>query len=425
MTSVIKGIFRVVESVLKVIWKLLIPIVVPLRSVLTVLFAPILNSIEWVTRWAKDEPNWRWGVVTTGSLIISALLLVPFLKPEGIAIFLFGTMIHEAFHGGRFHKYGVPVLIVQIGMLAAACIVTVKRLAGMTEWQKADMYLAGPVGSMGVALVSMAFGSILASFGREYAALLMYMSANFNVLLVIFNLIAMGGLDGGKFFSAVYASVREVHEWTIFVPAFIFSAVILYKVFVNTWSFELLVFAPFIIFGFVIASLKDNPKIAYRPTKMQRTHMVVMITIYMALLVVASVIYPTLPSWTPLMRIHPLVSVVGPGLIFFYAMWASFEGAIRLIKTIPYENTSMQTAMRLVTFFLGVLLVMVPSALIFYDFLTRSMPLLAQVVFLTVLCVSGISFFLLTKKSVTRWHRQLIDSRLDSLTKWEQAPVMG
>ncbi len=217
------------------------------------------------------------------------------------------------FHGYGYYRAKVPFYIIFIGFLGAAAVSSDSNYHKMRHWDKSIMLLLGPTGSLLVAV----FWWILSLIDPQNASTYR-MLAGFNLTLVLFNMIALGGLDGGRIYLSMMASLREQHEKYVAFSMIFVSVLVLGYAFMRSFRFELIIFfLLWMIIGFIKTMGKDNPTDYLREPAMQTRGVLIIMFLYLTLFTVSSFLYLNFPDWSPLVVIDPFVLSHLPEILMF------------------------------------------------------------------------------------------------------------
>lgn len=318
-----------VHGVIKVPFWLFAKIVLaPLVYLFSLPMKPIVPIVNLTAYWAGKEPSRKWHYVTAGSFVISLLSILLFMKPLAAVLVIFFLYLHELSHVLGFIAAKVRTYIVFILFLGAAAIAQDEDYYSMTEWQKSKMLLAGPVGSM-ISAGLCWIGSLL--IPAESATFLMV--GGFNMTLVLFNMVAWDGLDGGRTYQSIMFSLKESEEKFVAIPMIVLSIVVLGSVFLRTFRIEILIFFLFLmVIAFVRSAFRDNPA-GYLSTKaMSYRRVILIVCAYMAIVAVGSVMYASFPDWTPLLSISPIISNNVPYIGIVFALVSVWMFAADIFK---------------------------------------------------------------------------------------------
>ena len=140
--------------------------------------------------------------------LISMLLGVSLVQPIGVpaaalavVAFMASILVHEFAHALTARRFGVGTESIQLWALGG-----VARLDRPSPSAKAEGWIAaaGPIGSIAIALVSLASWTLLGATdsGSGYVAVLGWLGI-INALLAVFNLLPGSPLDGGRIVKAV------------------------------------------------------------------------------------------------------------------------------------------------------------------------------------------------------------------------------
>ncbi len=314
---------RIVWVVVMLVWiTLRVVILRPVAYVLSAPFRPIFTIINLVCHWAGDEPSNKWGMVLIGSLCVSFLTLIPFIggRVEIALAFLLSLLVHELFHGYGYMRAKVPFYIVFIGFLGAAAVTADTNYNKMKHWDKSIMLLLGPFGSFMMAI----FWWFLAIVDSQNVMAYL-MLAGFNLNLVLFNMIALGGLDGGRIYLSMMASLREEKEKYVAAIMVVVSVIVLVHAFLQSFRFELIIFfLLFMVIGFIKTMGKDNPTDYLREPAMKTKDIGIVMLLYLGLFTMSAVIYPYFPDWAPLVVVDPQIESHLPEIGMFLTIVGSF-----------------------------------------------------------------------------------------------------
>jgi Zn-dependent protease len=274
--------------------------------------------VNLVCHWAGETPSSKWGMVLLGSMCISFLTLIPFVgaRVEIALDFLFSLFIHELLHGYGYFRAKIPFYIVFIGFLGAAAVTADTNYNKMKHWDKSIMLLLGPIGSLLVAIFWWIFSLIDPANSSTYMML-----AGFNLTLVLFNMIALGGLDGGRIYLSMMASLREDREKYVAITMVVVSIIVLVHAFLQSFRFELIIFFLLLmVIGFVKTIGKDNPTDYLREPAMTTGKVLIVMMMYLGLFTVSAIIYPLFPDWSPLVVVHPFIGAHLPEILMFLSI---------------------------------------------------------------------------------------------------------
>ena len=341
---------RITWALLIVVWKTLITVLKPILYAFSTPMRPIMAVVNLVTHWAGDNPSKKWGVVFVGSLLISFVTILPFVgwRNDVAMYYFFSLFFHEMLHGLGYSRTKTPYYIVFIGFLGAAAVTSDKNYHTMKHWDKSIMLLLGPLGSLLVALFWAALAFFDPANGQTYM-----MIGGFNLTLVLFNMVALGGLDGGRVYLTMLASLREDKEGGVMVTMIAVSVVVLVYVFLHSFRFELIIFFLILmIVGFVKTMGKDNPTDYLREPAMKTRQVFLIMLMYIALFTVGAVVYPMFPDWSSLIVIDPFIGNHLPEIIFGLSIIGSWVFAADLTG---WMKTFHQRARELVVILLIIL----------------------------------------------------------------------
>lgn len=295
---------RILFAIFRIFWLVVRLVLQPVSYTLSRPMRPVMDILNLASAWAGDTPSKKWIILGVVSLLISYVSIGMFATPAtSIAILAF-VGFHELLHGYGYFRAKIPFYIVFIGFLGAAAVTADTNFHKMKQYDKSIMLLLGPIGSLIAGLVCFALAAIF----PEYYNINM-MLAGFNLTLVLFNVVALGALDGGRIYLSLMESLRERDEKFVAIPLLVVSVITLVAVFLHSFRFELILFFLFLMaVGFIKTAGKDNPAKAYSDLAMTNSEILKIVFAYLALIVIGAVLYPYFPDWSGMFTIHPFIS---------------------------------------------------------------------------------------------------------------------
>lgn len=366
----------------------------PVAYVLSLPMRPIGTVVSLVTHWAGDDRSVRWTYIFVGSLLISILTLLPFVggRIDIVVLFFLSLFVHELFHGYGYYRVGIPYYIIFLGFLGAAAVVLDVLYNKMKHWNKSIMLLLGPVGSWVTAIAFWGLARLFPEHADTFIKL-----GGLNMTLVMFNMIALGGLDGGRIYLSMMASLREENEKYIAIPMGLVSIVVLVYAFLQSFRFELIIFfLVWILIGYVKTRGKDDPRDYLREPAMKTRETILVMLMYMTLLAVSSLMYPMFPDWSSLIVVDPFIVSHLPEIGMFLVVVGIYVLATD-ISHWKLKHMKYKTAVEIFVVFLMVGLSFVPAVFLAY----RRIPVSAIWVTYVFATIAGY----LSMRGMMRWKK--------------------
>lgn len=207
------------------------------------------------------------------------------------SIMIASMAIHELGHWVAMEKYGVRAHIFFAVIIGGAVPEDVKKLNKLSWRKTAIIVLAGPAGN--VATVALAYcGQLMGYLSNDQLSRI----ANMNAALIVFNLVPIGRLDGGRLVKLLFDSLPE-HLDSSYAKAII-GSVYAFSLLVSAFTGEFyLLPAGMVLWGTLKLSNIDDPHGSNDSRAMSRSQVNTTILAYLSLLFIGIVWMSTTTPW--------------------------------------------------------------------------------------------------------------------------------
>ncbi len=207
------------------------------------------------------------------------------------SMILTSVLIHEFGHWVAMEMNGVRAHVFIAVIVGGTVPEDESRMKSLSWAKQSVITLAGPAGSLLVVALA-----VIMNYAGMLDDLSMSRIANANGALLLFNLIPIGPLDGGRFAKLLFDSVPEQKDW-LYALTIVWSvlAVIL---FVSTVSTESYFFsALLVLWSTKKQSLKDDPCGSSNKKAMTTAECQIATAIFLALIGMGIMLEATSLSW--------------------------------------------------------------------------------------------------------------------------------
>ncbi|MCL7454869.1 MAG: CPBP family glutamic-type intramembrane protease [Anaerolineae bacterium] len=245
------------------------------------------------------KDSWKQELRGFYSALAFALAIYLLFQSWEIALlFILSLGLHELGHALVAWGLGLEMQL-GFGPLGAWMRTPLEQRRALSHFTNSLIHLAGPLASLGIAVVSL----LIAGLGRSPANQAAWLRvANFNALICVLNLLPLGELsDGGKLVCRIFSSASEPFEKTLLAMSGSVPLVAAWILLTIRLDWVRIVALLTIVFWFALSMLahstQDDPAAARSSRAMSRRQNAIVTSVFMAALVLGTILTVLTPFW--------------------------------------------------------------------------------------------------------------------------------